>query len=64
VTPTAIAMFPGERLLVVPREWAERDYDVAQWTDMPRGGHFPALEQPAQLVDDLRRFFSRFRDDR
>ncbi|MGK2855918.1 MAG: epoxide hydrolase family protein [Thermoanaerobaculia bacterium] len=61
-TPTAIAMFPGEKLLVVPREWAERDYAVAQWTDMPAGGHFPALEQPDLLVADIRRFFSRFRD--
>ncbi|MFA6954663.1 MAG: epoxide hydrolase family protein [Thermoanaerobaculia bacterium] len=61
-TPTAIAMFPGEKLLVVPRSWAEREYEVAQWTEMPRGGHFPALEEPELLVDDLRRFFRRFRD--
>jgi pimeloyl-ACP methyl ester carboxylesterase len=60
-TPTAIAMFPGEKLLVVPRSWAERDYDVVQWTDMPRGGHFPAHEEPQLLVDDIRRFFARFR---
>ncbi len=59
-TPTGIAMFPGERLLVVPREWAHRCYNVVHWTDMPRGGHFPALEQPALLVEDLRRFFARF----
>jgi len=61
-TPTAIAMFPGEKLLQVPRSWAERDYAVAQWTDMPRGGHFPALEQPELLLEDIRRFFARFRN--
>jgi pimeloyl-ACP methyl ester carboxylesterase len=61
-TPTAIAMFPGEKLLVVPRSWAERDYHVAQWTEMPRGGHFPALEEPELLLDDLRRFFRQFRE--
>jgi len=27
------------------------------WTDMPRGGHFSALEVPALLTDDLRLFF-------
>ena len=43
------------------REFAERDYNVVQWTDMQRGGHFPALEQPTLLVDDIRRFFARFR---
>lgn len=56
-TPTGIAMFPGEKDLVVPREWAERCYNVERWTDMPRGGHFPALEEPDLLVDDLRAFF-------
>jgi hypothetical protein len=28
---------------------------------MPRGGHFPALEVPALLIDDLRSFFRAFR---
>ncbi len=37
-TPTGIAMFPGEKDLVVPREWAERCYNIARWTDMPSGG--------------------------
>jgi pimeloyl-ACP methyl ester carboxylesterase len=50
-------MFPGERELVVPKEWAERCYNLVHWTDMPRGGHFPAIEQPRLLVDDLRAFF-------
>jgi len=27
------------------------------FTTMPRGGHFPAFEQPALWVDDLRAFF-------
>ena len=54
--PTAIASFPKE-LVVAPREWAERIYDVVQWTDMPRGGHFAAAEQPELLAEDVRRFF-------
>ena len=60
-TPTGIAMFPGEKDLIVPREWAGRCYNVVRWTDMPRGGHFPALEEPALLVDDLRACFRAFR---
>lgn len=59
--PTGIAMFPGERDLLVPREWAERCYNIKRWTDMPRGGHFPALEEPELLVEDLRTFFREFR---
>ncbi|MBN1205805.1 MAG: epoxide hydrolase [Myxococcaceae bacterium] len=60
-TPTAIAMFPGEKDLVVPREFAERCYNVVRWTDMPVGGHFPAMEEPELLIADLRRFARAFR---
>jgi microsomal epoxide hydrolase len=60
-TPTAIAMFPGERDLLVPREWAERAYRVLRWTDLPSGGHFPAQERPQLLVEDLREFFRDYR---
>jgi pimeloyl-ACP methyl ester carboxylesterase len=62
-TPTGIAMFPGERDLLVPREWAERCYNLRRWTDMPRGGHFPALEEPELLVEDLRAFFRELRHE-
>jgi epoxide hydrolase len=51
--PTAVAAFPKEILRVTP-EWAARRYHVVRWTDMPRGGHFAALEQPELLVDDIR----------
>jgi pimeloyl-ACP methyl ester carboxylesterase len=55
--PTGIAMFPGEAQLLVPRRMAERCYNVHRWTEPPRGGHFPALEEPELLIDDLRAFF-------
>jgi pimeloyl-ACP methyl ester carboxylesterase len=58
--PTAVAHFPGE-LLFPPQVWVERGYNVTQWTEMPRGGHFAALEQPELLADDLRCFFRQFR---
>jgi pimeloyl-ACP methyl ester carboxylesterase len=58
--PTAIAMFPHE-LYRPPRAWCEQVYDVQQFTHMPSGGHFAAMEEPDLLVDDIRRFFRRFR---
>ena len=56
--PTGIAIFPGEYLVGrVPREWAERTYNVQHWTEMPRGGHFAAVEEPELLAEDIRAFF-------
>jgi pimeloyl-ACP methyl ester carboxylesterase len=54
--PTGCALFPQE-LMVPARAWAERLYNVARWTEMPSGGHFAALEEPALLVEDVRAFF-------
>jgi pimeloyl-ACP methyl ester carboxylesterase len=58
--PCAIACFPKE-ILSPPREWVERGYNVQRWTDMPRGGHFAAAEQPSLLAADLRAFFQPLR---
>jgi hypothetical protein len=33
------------------------DDNVQRWSDMPRGGHFAALEEPELLAEDLRSFF-------
>ncbi len=54
--PVGVAMFPKE-LAVVPRQWAEARMNVVHWTDMPRGGHFAAMEQPELLLEDVRDFF-------
>ncbi len=54
--PAAIARFPQD-ILPAPREWAERWFNVQQWTAMPRGGHFAALEEPELLAKDMRTFF-------
>jgi pimeloyl-ACP methyl ester carboxylesterase len=54
--PTAVAIFPGD-IDRPPREWGERVYDVRRWTEMPRGGHFAALEEPQLLARDIREFF-------
>jgi epoxide hydrolase len=59
--PTGVAAFPKEPYLA-PRAWVERLYDVRRWTDMPRGGHFAALEAPELLAADVRSFLRDYRD--
>jgi len=54
--PTACADFPRE-VIWSPRRWLEPRFNITRWTEMPRGGHFAAMEQPALLVDDIRAFF-------
>ena len=54
--PTACAVFPKE-ISIAPRRWVEAQYNVTRWTEMPRGGHFAAMEEPQLLVDDMRAFF-------
>ena len=58
--PCAVALFPAD-LSHPPREWAERSYNVQRWTEMPRGGHFAALEEPDLLAQDMREFFRALR---
>jgi pimeloyl-ACP methyl ester carboxylesterase len=58
--PVAMAIFPKE-LYKPPRAWAEKLYNVQQYTVYEKGGHFAALEQPAALVSDVRRFFATLR---
>lgn len=59
--PTGVAVFPKE-LSHPPRQWAERSYNLQRWTQMPRGGHFAALEEPDLLAEDIRAFFRPLRD--
>jgi len=54
--PTAAALFPKELLAWPPRSYAERIYNIQQWTEMPRGGHFAAMEEPDLLLADIRKF--------
>ena len=54
--PTAAALFPKEMLAWPPRSYVERIYNITRWTEMPRGGHFAAMEEPVLLVDDIRGF--------
>jgi pimeloyl-ACP methyl ester carboxylesterase len=57
--PTGVARFPKEPLRY-PRSWVEQRYNITHWVDMPRGGHFAAMEQPGLFADDVRAFFGAF----
>ena len=56
--PLGFALFPKE-INVPPRAWVERSFGdrLVHWTEMPRGGHFAALETPELLAEDVRKFF-------
>ena len=54
--PTGCALFPAELLSWPPRSYVERVYNVTHWTEMPRGGHFAAMERADLLLEDIRAF--------
>jgi pimeloyl-ACP methyl ester carboxylesterase len=55
--PTGYAEFPRE-ILRPPRSLAQKVYpDIRRWSQMKKGGHFAALEQPEALVAEVQEFF-------
>jgi pimeloyl-ACP methyl ester carboxylesterase len=54
--PTAAAIFPAEMSEWPPKSYVDRIFNITQWTEMPSGGHFAALEEPELLVNDLVKF--------
>jgi pimeloyl-ACP methyl ester carboxylesterase len=57
--PTAVSIFGGERVPFPkpPRELAERYFRLTAWAEHDRGGHFPAVAEPALLAQTLRDVF-------
>jgi pimeloyl-ACP methyl ester carboxylesterase len=56
--PAAAGIFPAE-IVNPPREWTSRLLtDLRRWTEMPRGGHFAAHEEPGLLSDDVLAFLT------
>ena len=54
-TPVGIARFHKE-MPFPPRQFIQRGYNIQHWTDISRGGHFAAMEQPALLTKDIIQF--------
>ena len=56
--PVGIAHFRHESPFP-PRKFIERGFNIQHWSDFPSGGHFPAIEKPELLAEDIRTFFSK-----
>ncbi|MEJ3655123.1 epoxide hydrolase family protein [Actinomycetes bacterium KLBMP 9759] len=56
--PTAALIFAHD---VAIRRYVERENTIVRWTDVDRGGHFAALEEPDLLLADVRAFFQTLR---
>jgi pimeloyl-ACP methyl ester carboxylesterase len=52
--PTAVIVFAHD---VGIRRYAEQENTILRWTDVDRGGHFAALEEPKTLISDIRKYF-------
>ena len=56
--PTACALFPRELLSWPPRSYVDRLYNVVQWNEFSKGGHFAAMEEPELLIKDIIDYFN------
>src|SRR5690606_30513145 len=52
--PTGVIAFAHD---IGVRRYAEQENTIVRWTDVDRGGHFAALEEPEALTADVREFF-------
>jgi pimeloyl-ACP methyl ester carboxylesterase len=56
--PTGYARYPREPF-APPREVMARAFNLVHYAEMPRGGHFAAMEQPELFARDVSTFFAR-----
>ena len=56
--PTGVIVFAHD---IGIRRYAEQAATIVRWTDVDRGGHFAALEEPELLTTDVREFFRSLR---
>jgi len=60
--PLAFSAFPGD-IGGLSRRWAERRFKhIVRWTEVAKGGHFAAFEQPELFVNEVRAGFRTIRD--
>jgi epoxide hydrolase len=59
--PVAVSIFKGD-VFTPPKVWGEETYSkLFYWNEVPKGGHFAALEQPELFVAELRKSFAQVR---
>ena len=54
--PVGIARFRFEEPFP-PRKFIERGFNIRYWSEFTEGGHFPSIEKPDLLANDIIRFF-------
>ncbi|MAC37441.1 MAG: multidrug MFS transporter [Halieaceae bacterium] len=54
--PTSICNFKHDISPLSPPEWQNRCYNVVQRTKIDHGGHFPGLDAPVALSENIRSF--------
>jgi len=59
--PVAVSIFKGD-FFTPPKAWGDETYSkLFYWNEVPKGGHFAALEQPELFVAELRKSFAQVR---
>lgn len=53
--PCGYSLFRHE-LVPVPKSWAEKTCNLVSFADHESGGHFGAMEKPAELLDDIEEY--------
>ncbi|KLK87651.1 multidrug MFS transporter [Methanoculleus sediminis] len=61
-TPVPAAVAHPPRDAPLPREWAERRVNLKRFTELPRGGHFAAWEEPELYAKDVQDFVGELRN--
>ena len=59
--PTGYAVYPYE-LMRIPKVWAEKRYNLIDYSVQERGGHFAAFEQPHLFAADVNAFGQTLRE--
>jgi pimeloyl-ACP methyl ester carboxylesterase len=59
--PTGFTYFPGDCGVRPPERMLQRSYNLRAFDVASRGGHFPGLENGAELIAALRNYFADFR---
>ena len=60
--PTGLAAFPQELVYEAEAFVTGKFQNIVQFTRMPRGGHFNALEEPELLANDIISFVAKVED--
>jgi pimeloyl-ACP methyl ester carboxylesterase len=59
--PVAVSIFKGD-FFIPPKAWGDQTYSkLFYWNEVPKGGHFAALEQPELFVAELRKSLAQLR---